>query len=47
MSISDWNQGFFCTSIFGYQIFGKFFPQKKIEKFISPIKTKNGKFVFG
>jgi hypothetical protein len=47
MSISDWNQGFFCTSIFGYQIFGKLFPQKKLAKFISPIKTKNGIFFCG
>jgi hypothetical protein len=47
MSINNWNQGLFSTSIFGYQIFGKLFPPKKLTKFISPIKTKNGNFFGG
>jgi len=49
MSISNWNQGFFSTSIFGYKKFGKLPPppKKKLEKFISKMKTKNGNFFFG
>jgi hypothetical protein len=46
MSISNWNQGFFSTSIFGYKRFGKLSPPKKLAKFVSPINTKNGNFVF-